>query len=98
MQLAVIMFAVAVTKWSQVGNPKINIEQPKHNNKKHCIGYTAEAYNTPFKWISIPDCLQVVNTVAPITSPSGPDIGDPGDGEALDLAAASFLKIYNRVR
>lgn len=40
----------------------------------------------------MPDCFQVVNTVAPITFPSGPD----GGGEPLTLAAASFLKIYKR--
>jgi len=52
-----------------------------------------KAYNTPLKWVSIPDCFQVVNTVAPIecTSPSGPD--SDGGGETLALAAASFLKI-----
>jgi hypothetical protein len=53
-----------------------------------------KAYNTPFKWVSIPNCFQVDNTVAPITSPSGPD---NGDGKSLALAAASFLKIYNTV-
>ena len=77
-----------------------NLKIQKLNSQKTTIRRFAQdikqkAYNTQFNWVSIPDCFQVVNTVAPITSPSGPD---NGGGETLALAAASFLKIYNRVR
>ena len=72
----------------------LKIQKLNKTIRKFAQDIKQKAYNTPFNWVSIPDCFQVVNTVAPITFPSGPD---NGGGESLALAAASFLKIYNKV-
>ena len=90
------MLAVAVPNIGLTNGYKIIWKYNSHNTTiRFAQDIKQKSYNTPFKWVSIPDCFQVVNTVAPITSPSGPDNG--GGGETLALAAASFLKIYNRV-